>query len=269
MGIEKGMKKLIMNTFKELYAYREMIVSMVRKQLRGKYKASVLGFLWSFINPLLQLVIYTLVFSNIMKINIEKFYLFLFVALIPWIFFSNSVAGGSTCIVADSNLIKKVYFPRQVLPIAYVTTGFVNMLLSFVIVFAALIIGGIGLDVKALAWLPIVMLSEYILSLGIAMLTSAMTVYFRDLEYILGIVTMAWMYLTPVMYNLETIPDNLLPIFKINPMTSITIAYREILFYKQKPEIVTLLESLLFSTSILVIGWLLFERLQKHFVEEL
>lgn len=258
-----------MRTLKELYLYREMIFSLIKKGIRGRYKGSVLGFLWTFINPLLQLVVYTLVFSNIMRVGIEKFYLFLFVALVPWMFFSASLTGGSVSITSDANLIKKVYFPRQILPISYVTTAFVNMLLSFVIVFIALIVGGIGISLKALLYLPIVMLVEYLLSLGIAMLTSALTVYFRDLEYILGIISMAWMYLTPVMYNIDMVPEKFAKIFYLNPMTPITIAYRDILYYKSVPEVSTLSSAFILGMLVLVIGSLVFHQLQKHFVEEL
>ena len=118
-----------MKLLKELYAYREMIISLVRKDLRGRYKGSVLGFLWTFINPLLQLMVYTIVFSVILRAGIDKFYLFLFVALVPWIFFSSAVTGGATSILSQQDMVKKIYFPRQVLPISYVTSSFVNMLL--------------------------------------------------------------------------------------------------------------------------------------------
>ena len=258
-----------MNTLKELYHYREMIVSLVRKGLRGRYKGSVLGFLWTFVNPLLQLVVYTIVFSNIMRVGIDKFYLFLFVALIPWMFFSASVTGVAASIVAEGNLVKKVYFPRQVLPISYVTTAFVNMLLTFVVVFLALIVGGIGLDMRLLVYLPVVMIVEYLLALGIAMLTSALTVFFRDLEYILGIVTMAWMYLTPIMYGVDMIPDKYLTLFHLNPMTPIIVAYRDILYYKQIPRLSTLLQALAWGITFLLVGSIIFDRLQKHFAEEL
>lgn len=258
-----------MNTIKELYRYREMIVSLVRKGLRGRYKGSVLGFLWTFINPLLQLVIYTLVFSNIMRVGIDKFYLFLFVALVPWMFFSASITGGAASITSEGNLIKKVYFPRQILPISYVTTAFVNMLLSFIIVFFALLLGGIGVNPKALLYLPIIMIVEYILALGIAMLASALTVYFRDLEYILGIIAMAWMYLTPVMYNVDMVPEEFTYLFYLNPMTSITIAYRDILYYKQVPQLATLVQAFVLGIGVLIIGSISFHILQKHFVEEL
>lgn len=258
-----------MNTFKELYAYRQMIFSLVKKDLRGRYKGSVLGFLWTFINPLLQLVVYTIVFSFILKTNIERYYLYLFVALIPWIFFSSSITVGSASIVAQKDLIKKIYFPRMVIPISYVTSSFVNMLLCFIVIFAVIIVSGAGINFLALLTLPVIMLVEYILALGMAMLTSAITVYFRDLEHILGIVTMAWMYMTPIMYDKSIVPENLMPIFNLNPMTHVIECYRAVLYEKKIPDLTTLLSAAGLGILILIVGMLVFNKLQKRFAEEL
>ncbi|MBQ8297438.1 MAG: ABC transporter permease [Ruminococcus sp.] len=258
-----------MNTLREIYDYRQMIFSLVRKDLRGRYKGSVLGFLWTFINPLLQLVVYTVVFSYILPTNIDKYYLYLFVGLIPWIFFSASITGGSSSIVAQKDLIKKIYFPRQVIPISYVTSCFVNMLLSFIVIFIVVLISGVGFNPLALLCLPVIMLVEYILALGMAMLSSAITVYFRDLEHILGIITMAWMYMTPIMYDKSIVPQQLIPIFNLNPMTHVIECYRDVLYYKQIPELTSLVSSFALGLLFLVLGYLVFQKLQKHFAEEL
>jgi len=258
-----------MNKLKEIYAYREMIFSLVKRDLRGRYKGSVLGFLWTFINPLLQLMVYTMVFSVILRAGIDKYYLFLFVALIPWIFFSGSVTAGSSCIIAQKDLVKKIYFPREVLPITHVTTCFVNMLLSFIVIFFVIAISGVGINFSALCYLPIIMIVEYILALGMAMIFSALTVYFRDLEHILGIIVMAWQFLTPIMYSIDIVPENIMPVFMANPMTPIIIAYRDILYYKQIPHVSTLLHAFILGIVILIIGSIVFDKLQKHFVEEL
>lgn len=258
-----------MNTLKELYNYRQMIFSLVKKDLRGRYKGSVLGFLWTFINPLLQLIVYTIVFSFILKTNIERYYLYLFVALIPWIFFSASITGGASSVVAQKDLIKKIYFPRQVIPIAYVTSCFVNMLLSFIVIFAVIIFSGVGVNPLALLCLPVIMLVEYVLALGMAMLSSAITVYFRDLEHILGIISMAWMYMTPIMYDKAIVPEKLLPVFNLNPMTHVIECYRAVLYEKKIPELESLLSSCLLGVFFLVVGYAVFQKLQKHFAEEL
>lgn len=254
---------------KELYEYREMLFSLVQKELRGRYKGSVLGFLWTFLNPLLQLVVYTIVFSYILESDIEQFYIFLFVGLIPWLFFSTSITGGATTIIYQENLIKKIYFPRIILPIAYVTSGFINMLLTFLVIFAVLIISNFGINLTAICYLPIIFIVEYFLALGIGVLVSAVTVYFRDLEYILSIVMMAWMYLTPILYSVERVPEKFWNIYYLNPMTSIILAYREILYYKQVPEVSTLLKTIGIGVFFMILGSIMFSRLQRRFVEEL
>lgn len=255
--------------FKEIYDYRQMIFSLVRKELRGRYKGSVLGFLWTFINPLLQLLVYTFVFSIVLPTNVEKYYLYLFVGLVPWMFFSGSMTGGAACIVNQKDMVKKIYFPREVMPISYVASGFVNMLFCFIVIFAVIIVSGVGVNPVALLYLPIVMAVEFIMALGGAMLTSALTVYFRDLEYILGILTMAWMYFTPVVYSMEMVPEWIRPYFNINPMTPVINAYRAILYSKQPPELSTLIQGLVLGVIVLVIGSISFNKLQKGFAEEL
>ena len=258
-----------METIKEIWNYRQMIISLVRKDLRGRYKGSVLGFLWTFLNPLLQLIVFTIVFGLILNNEIEKYYLFLFVGLVPWNFFSSSLVTGSHCIIGEKNMVTKIYFPREILPIVNTTSGFVNMLLTFIIILVVVIISGTSINFLALLCLPIVFFLEYILVLGFAFLFSSITVYFRDLEYFLGIITMAWMYLTPIVYDVSIIPENILPIFYANPMTPIVTAYRNILYYGQIPVFSSLINGTIFSIVILVAGWLTFQKLKKRFVEEL
>ncbi len=259
----------MIKTLKELYQYREMIYSLVQKELRGKYKGSVLGFLWSLLIPLFQLVIYTIVFSVFMNSPIEKFYIFLFVALVPWLFFNSCISSGATSIIQQKNLVEKIYFPRMVLPIAYTISYFINMLLSFIIVFAAILVSGIGIRFGVLWYLPIIMLIEFIMGIGGALLFSALTVYFRDLEYILNIITMAWMYMTPILYSLEQIPEAIRSWLFLNPMTAVIVAYRDILYYQQAPDMKTLLYAIVWGVVALVVGWIAFQKLQKNFVEEL
>lgn len=246
-----------------------MVASLVKRDLKSRYKGSVLGFLWMFLNPLLQLAVYTVVFSTIMRMGIDKFYLFLFVALVPWLFFSTCLSAGTTVIFSEQDMVKKIYFPREVLPIAFTISQFVNMLLSFLVIFAVLIISGIRLNPQALFFLPLVMLVEFVMALGVTYLVSALNVYFRDLEHILGILSMAWMYLTPILYPMDMVPQQYVGLFTLNPMTSITVAYRDILYYGQVPHMNTLFHALAMGVLVLAIGQVVFGRLQRHFVEEL
>lgn len=258
-----------MNIFKELYSYREMIFNLIHRSLRGRYSGTVLGFMWTLISPLLQLVVYTMVFSVILRAGIDKYYLFLFVALIPWIFFSNSLIGGAGAIINEKNLVTKIYFPREILPIAHVTTNFVNMLYAFAVVLMACLLFGDNTNFLAWFYLPVIMAIEYIFALGCVFAASALTVYFRDLEHILGIVAMAWQFLTPIMYSPEMVPEELLPIFMMNPMTSIIMAYRDVLYYGKYPEMQTLLMPFVLSMITLICGYVIFRKLQRRFAEEL
>lgn len=266
---ENWMMQSMLERVKEIYAYREMIFSLIKRDLKGRYKGSVMGFLWTFLNPLLQLAVYTMVFSTIMRAGIEDYYLFLFVALIPWIFFSTSLTGGASCILAQQDMVKKIYFPREVLPIAYVTSQFVNMLLSFLVIFLVLVLAGYSLLLEAVCCLPLIMAVEYILALGFTMIMSAATVYIRDLEYILGILMMAWQFLTPVLYSIDQAPEEVRWIFWINPMTYVTTAYRDILYYGKMPQLETLIFAAVTGFVMLTAGWFSFHYFQRRFVEEL
>lgn len=254
---------------RELYQYREMIVSLVRKDLKGRYKGSVLGFLWTFLNPLLQLLVYTMVFSVILKSGIPNYYLHLFVALVPWIFFASSLTTGAKLVLDQKNMIKKIYFPREVLPVAYTLSSFCNMLFSFIIIFLVIAVMRLGISFAALPWLIPVMAIQFVLVLGMNLITSAVTVYIRDLEHIMGVVSMAWMYLSPVVYGIDFVPENWHKWYLLNPMAPLVLSYRDILYYHRAPHLMHLAIAAGISLLILLLGYLLFEKLQRRFAEVL
>lgn len=252
-----------------IFEYRDMIFSLVRRELRGKYKGSVLGFLWTYLNPLCQVVIYSAVFSIIFKVQIEKFYLYLIIGMMPWTFFSTAVQGGANCIRAQAEMVKKIYFPREVIPISFTTSSFVNMWFCFIITFLAIATANWGFYLRALLYLPIVAVIEYFLALGILFIVAAVTVYFRDLEHIMGVLMMAWIYVTPIMYDVSYIPEEFRDVFFLNPMTPIICAYHDILYYKQIPDINYLIRSGIVALVIFVIGFLVFAKLDRGFAEEM
>lgn len=258
-----------MRKLRELWQYREMIVSLVRKDLKGRYKGSVLGFLWTFLNPLLQLLVYTMVFSVILKSGIPNYYLHLFVALVPWIYFASALTTGAKLVLDQKNMIKKIWFPREVLPIAYTVSGFCNMLFSFVIIFAVIGVMRLGVNAAALPWLIPVMLIQFVLVLGMNLITSAVTVYVRDLEHIMGVISMAWMYLSPVVYGISFVPESWHRWYLLNPMAPLLLAYRDILYYQTAPALSQLLPAAVISFAVLGVGALTFSRLQRRFAEEL
>ena len=253
----------------ELYDYRTMISSMVKRDLVGRYKKSVLGFLWSFIDPLIQLLIYTFLFTVIMPTNIPYFHICLFVALVPWLFIASCLTGGCMSVIGQQDMLKKIYFPREVLPVAFVTAQFVNMVLSFIMVFFVLLITGYGLSWTAILCLPLVMIVEYILALGITFIASSITVYFRDFQQILNALSLVLMYASPIIYTLEFVPQKYRIIYMMNPITRVLVAYRDILYYKQLPELSNMVLGIVESLIVLLIGVVVFKKLSRHFAEEL
>jgi len=268
--------------FKELiriYDYREMLKNSVRKELRSRYKKSILGFFWTFLNPLLQLLVYSFVFNSIMgmgKGNPDQNYtLLIFVGLVPWTCISSTINQSTTVIVANGNLIKKIYFPRLILPLSMTLTNFINMLLTEIIVFAAVLVLRPQAPITiAYLFLPLVFLAVFLLSFSIAVLLSALTVYFRDLEHIFGIITMFWFYMTPIIYPLSLLTDKnldpmLLTIYKLNPTFGIIDSIHQIMLNGQFPVGKYLIYDFAFSLVMLVIALTVFDKCQRRFAEEI
>lgn len=253
---------------KDLFNYRELLKNNIKKEIRGKYKGAWLGVLWSYLNPLLMLAVYSIVFSKIMRIDIPNYTVFLFTALVPWNFFTMTVSQSSFSIVANGNILKKVYFPREIIPFSVVSSNLINFLISCLILVVFLLAGGVGISWYIL-YFPLILLIQYILLIGISFVTSALTVYIRDLEHIISIGLMVLFYGTPIVYSMDMVPSSLKMILSINPMTAIINAYRDILFYQVTPNIKALGTLAVISGFLLIIGLFIFRKLQKGFAEEL
>lgn len=257
-----------MNIFKEIYNYRELLKSNTKKEVRGRYKHSFLGVLWSFLNPLLQLLVYSVVFGALLASGDDTYYIYICVGLIPWTFFTTTIIQGTLCIVTNGNIVQKVYFPREILPISTVISGAINFLISTIIILAFVLFSGLGIT-KLILLYPIVLLIQCVLLLGINFIASAVTVYVRDLEHIVSVFLMAAFYATPIVYKLEQLPAHLRIIMQLNPMTYIINAYRDIFYYQQMPNMQHL--GILFAISLvlLIVGYFAFKKMQKGFAEEL
>lgn len=256
-----------MNIFKELIQYREFLKSNVKKEIRGKYKGSFLGMLWSFLNPLLSVVVYAIIFPYIMRMQMEHYLIYLITGIIPWTFFTMSINTGMISILVNANIIKKVYFPRIILPIASVTSALFNFLISCLIILAFIIFSGIGLSFNLL-YLPLVVIIQYIFLLGITFILSAIDLYVRDIENIMIFFINMLFYATPILYTPDIFPEKISFIIKLNPMAHLINAYRDIFYYKTTPDLLSLGVVGVISIIILIIGYLIFDKLQKGFAEE-
>lgn len=257
-----------MNIAKDLYKYRELLKTNIKKDVGGKYKHSVLGVLWSFINPLLQIAVYALVFQVILKSNIENYTVYLCCGLIPWQYFSAVVLRGAAVIVDNANIIKKVYFPREILPISVVTSEGVNFLISTIIILGFVIFGGVGLSWNIL-WYFLIVAIQFVVSIGVALIVSSITVYFRDLLHLLGILMQLLFYATPIVYSISSVPEGLQWIIRINPMSYLIEGYRNIFYNKMPPDFQGLLIAFGMGVVLCIAGYFIFKKLEKRFAEEL
>ena len=253
---------------KELYNYRQLLKSNVRKEIRGKYKGSFLGVLWSFVNPLLTTLVYAIVFPFILKNTQEHYTTFIVIAVLPWSWFTTTISQGTSTILGNGNILKKVYFPREILPISINVSGLINFLISCLIIAIFLICSGIGFSWHII-FLPIIILIQFVLLQGIIFITGSINVYIRDLEYIINFFISMLFYATPVLYSLEMFPSKIQAILRLNPMTTVIESYRDVFFYQQVPNLVNLGLVFLLSLVILFIGIKVFKKLEKGFAEEL
>jgi len=258
----------MLKVLKNLYNYRELLKTNVKKEIRGKYKNSFLGVIWSFLNPLLQIIVYALVFQLILKNPQENYAIFICCGLIPWTFFSSAISRSAFTMVENGNIIKKVYFPREILPISIVTSEAVNFLISTIIIIAFVIFGGLGIS-KYIIFYPLVLLAQYLLLIAIGLIVSSISVYVRDLQHLIGVALQLLFYATPIVYAADTIPENFRWILNFNPMTYIITAYRDMFYNQEMIDIVPLLLLIAGSIIACIIGYLIFNKLQKGFAEQL
>lgn len=257
-----------MNVFKEIYNYRELLKTNIKKEIRGKYKGSWLGVLWTFLNPLLMLAVYAFVFPYILRVNVDNYTIFMIVALIPWNFFTTAIQSGTGSVVANGNILKKVYFPREIIPISITTSQLVNFLITCIIMAVFIIFSGVGFSVHVLLF-PLLVLIQYVLILGLTFILSALTVFVRDIDHFVSVILMLGFYATPIVYQGEMLPKKFQIFLKLNPMAQLVEAYRSILYYHRMPDMTMLIIWGLGSVALLVIGYLIFKKLEKSFVEEL
>jgi ABC-type polysaccharide/polyol phosphate export permease len=258
--------------------------NLVKRDLKARYKNSVFGVLWSLLNPLAMMLVFTLLFTVLRPNETRQYAIFVLVGLIPWNFFTGSMMRGTTSVVGNSSLVKKVYFPRELLPLSSLLSNLVNFGLAFVVLVVFLYIFGIGLTVHAL-WVPAILLTQILFTLGLVLLLGGLNVFYRDVLMILEVVILAWFFLTPVFYSLEFFGDtatimgitfNPAQVMRwVNPMASIIDGYRTVLWgtYQSAGPVsmnpAYLLRTFVTAVIILGFGYFVFNRLDHKFGERL
>ena len=214
-----------------------------------------------------MVLVYALVFPYIMRMNVPNYLIYLITGVIPWNFFTTCITTGCNCVWINGGIIKKVYFPREILPISVVVAGLINFLISCVIVLIFTVFGGIGISIQLL-WLPLIAIIQSALSLGLLFVLSAINVYVRDIEYLVAFLLNLLFYATPILYTASMFPSKVRWILYLNPMSTIVDAYRSIFYYKVMPNLTSLALVGILSFIILIIGYIIFRKLEKGFAEE-
>ena len=257
----------MVRNLRELYQYRALLYALIARELKARYRGSVLGFLWTFLNPTLLMLVYTLIFSVYMRSDVPHYTYFLFIGLLPWIWFSSSIIAGANAVSDRRDLLTKVRFPAQVLPATVIATNLCNYLLSLPLMFILGALHGTW-PTWHIVFFPLVVVVQMLFTVALVFLISALNVAFRDLQYLVSNLITLWFLVTPVLYPLTTIP----PEFRdaalaINPMAVVSVAYHDIFYYHRTPNPVFLLGVTGLSLVLLFLSTRVFESRREEFAE--
>jgi len=247
---------------------RDLLTTLVSRDMKLRYKRSALGFAWSLLNPLAQLTVFSFVFRFVLPLDIPNYSSFLFCGLLSWNWFNAALYQSAEAIVGNRELVRRPGFPAAILPVVTVTSHLVHFVLALPVLWAFLALSGIPLT-RALLALPLVIAIQFIFILSLAYLVATFHVTFRDTQYLLGIILLLGFYLTPVFYDVQAIPTHALVFYRLNPMLHLIEAYRAMMLHGAFPSAVSLLELTVTSTVMLWIGYKVFQSANQRFVEEL
>jgi len=254
---------------KAIIKRRELLTQMTLREIKSRYKQSVMGYFWVILNPFFQILIMSFVFSTIMRVptaanaNIP-YIVFLYVGLLPWSLFANSLSSASGSIVSNAGLITKVYFPRTILPISTIFAKIIDFMFALTILIAFMIIYQVPVNLNIIWVIPIFFIQQ-ILTLGLSLFLAAINLVYRDIQYLLSLIISLWFYLTPIVYPTDIVPEKYKLIFKLNPMSVITNAYRESILAGGVPNLNSLSIALAVSFATLFLGFKYFKKLEKTF----
>ena len=265
MGVVSGVK----NKIAELNENKSIIRSLVAKFLFGKYKYSYLGFAWHFIPPIIYMILCYLIFTEVRERSIDNYWYFLSSGIFMFHMLTSSVAGGTNCFVGSASMIKKMYFPREILAISQAITSMVIMVIGYAIVILVAIVAGMGVNVSALIWLPLYFVLTYFFSLGSILLLSSITVYVRDIHYFLSSMGIVFFVVTPLRYMASDAAGILSTVIWYNPFTYYVEAMHSIFYSESIPSMEITYMCVILSVVMMIVGSFTFSKLKHGFVERL
>ena len=245
--------------------YYDLLIELVLRDIKVKYKRSVLGFAWSILNPLLMMIVMSIVFSTIFRSDIKNFPMYLITGQVIFSFFSEATNSAMLSIIGNGGLIKKVYIPKYIFPLSKVMFSFSNMIFSLVAVVIVAIATKLPIT-PAILLFPLPLIYVFVFSLGIGLLLASYAVFFRDLLHLYGIILLIWTYLTPIFYPITILPPNIRLLLKFNPLYVFISNFREIVLYGNVPSLFSNLLCIAYAILALIIGTLAFRRTKDKFI---
>ena len=254
------------NHLRELYNYRQLIWTIAWGDFKWRYKNSILGYFWSLLEPLIMLIILYVVFSNLMRVQVAYYQLFLLLGIIMWNFFVKATNFGLNAIVGKPSLVQKVYFPRDILVISGCITAMLQSLFESLVFIIFMIYFWVPISWNIL-YVPYILIMYFILALGVALAVSALNVYYRDIQFIWAVVLQAGFFITPILYPLSIFPPAIQNIFRLNPIAQIIVTARDSILYSVPPYLPSIIYPGLASVIVFVIGYIIFLKLEPGFAE--
>ncbi len=255
--------------FSELAAYRELMFSLVRRDLLLRYKQTVMGFGWSVLMPVTYMIIFSLIFTRVVTLQTEVPYpIYVYAGLLPWNFFASTLRFAVASLTSNSTLITKVYFPREILPFSTILVALVDFLVGFSVLALLMLYYQVPISWTILL-LPVVIAVQVVFTAGVTLLLSMGNLYYRDVKYMVEILITLWMFATSVVYPVDRVGGSLAMVLKLNPMTPIIDAYRSILLHGRIPDPVAFGTAAGVSILLLMVAWVLFHRAEFEFAERI
>jgi len=251
-----------------LYGYRELVWQLSWSEFKLRYKNSILGYFWSLLEPLLMLTVLYVVFSNLMRVQVEYFQLFLLLGIILWNFLSRATSIGMYAIVGKSNMIKKIYFPRDIFVISACVTALLMSIFESIVFIAFMLIYKVPVSINVL-YAPFILLFLFLISLGLTLALSALNVFFRDVQFIWQVILQAGFFATPILYTLDMFPAYLQKIILLNPIARIIISARDTIIYSLPASTNDMVYMFFSSIVFLFVGYLIFRKMEPKFAEEI
>lgn len=253
---------------RELWSYHELLFFLVWRDIKVRYRQTVLGVLWAILQPLFTMIIFSVIFGNFAKLPSEgvPYPIFTYTALLPWHLFSNALSSSSGSVVGESRLVSKIYFPRLIIPLSSVGTGIVDFMLSFLILIGMMIFYGVSFSWK-LAAMPIFILLALLSALAVGLWLSALNVKYRDVRYTVPFLVSAWMYATPVAYSATLVPEKWRTLYGLNPMVGVVEGFRWMLLDKPFPDMRMFIVSIAAILVLFISGLAYFKRMENYFAD--